>query len=387
MVRDGALLDYAIWRPGAPDGVGDLYRGRVMARVAAMAGSFRGAGWDRGVPARQRRWRGPARGRHRAGPGHARGAGRQGAAADRAAGALDERSPPARGPGALLELADRYPGRSGADGRQRAGGPTGAGSRRSGSSVAAGLRRRDRGAGRGAGAAGCATCAAASACTFIPRRRWWRSTWTRVARWPSRQGKAASHLAVNLAVLPALARQIRLRNLSGAILVDFAGLAARRRVVARPGPARRAGRGSAAPAAARLHRAGPGRDRRAARASAAARTARRPARRRAGGIASHRGRSGRAPRIGCRRCARRRRSCAALRGRSRGVAGPCAPGGAWLDASLGSPPARDGVEHRGERWLKPWARGRPARSAARPRRRRCGRSAAGGVPMSIWAVG
>jgi Ribonuclease G/E len=34
---------------------------------------------------------------------------------------------------------------------------------------------------------------------------------------------------VNRAAIPALARQIRLRNLSGAILVDFAGMPARRR--------------------------------------------------------------------------------------------------------------------------------------------------------------
>jgi Ribonuclease G/E len=38
-----------------------------------------------------------------------------------------------------------------------------------------------------------------------------------------------SHVAINRALLPALARQIRLRNLSGAILVDFAGMPARRR--------------------------------------------------------------------------------------------------------------------------------------------------------------
>ena len=47
-------------------------------------------------------------------------------------------------------------------------------------------------------------------------------------------GKMAAHLAVNRAVLPALARQIRLRNLSGAILVDFAGLPARRRAALAP---------------------------------------------------------------------------------------------------------------------------------------------------------
>ena len=34
------LVDYAIWRPGASDGVGDIHRGRVTARVPAMAGAF-----------------------------------------------------------------------------------------------------------------------------------------------------------------------------------------------------------------------------------------------------------------------------------------------------------------------------------------------------------
>src|SRR5690348_11390306 len=40
VVEGDDLLDYAIWRPGAPDGVGDLHRGRVTARVPALAGSF-----------------------------------------------------------------------------------------------------------------------------------------------------------------------------------------------------------------------------------------------------------------------------------------------------------------------------------------------------------
>ena len=50
----------------------------------------------------------------------------------------------------------------------------------------------------------------------------------------ARQGKVAAHLAANRAALPELARQIRLRNLSGAILVDFAGLPARRRAALGP---------------------------------------------------------------------------------------------------------------------------------------------------------
>jgi Ribonuclease G/E len=40
VAEDDDLLDYAIHRPGAPDGVGDLHRGRIIARVPAMAGAF-----------------------------------------------------------------------------------------------------------------------------------------------------------------------------------------------------------------------------------------------------------------------------------------------------------------------------------------------------------
>ncbi len=36
----GTLIDYALWRPGTPDGVGDIHRGRVLARVPAMGGAF-----------------------------------------------------------------------------------------------------------------------------------------------------------------------------------------------------------------------------------------------------------------------------------------------------------------------------------------------------------
>ncbi len=40
IVKDNRLLDYALWRPGAPDGVGDIHRGRIIAQVPAMAGAF-----------------------------------------------------------------------------------------------------------------------------------------------------------------------------------------------------------------------------------------------------------------------------------------------------------------------------------------------------------
>ena len=40
VVEDNRLLDFCLWRPGAPDGVGDVHRGRVTALVPAMAGAF-----------------------------------------------------------------------------------------------------------------------------------------------------------------------------------------------------------------------------------------------------------------------------------------------------------------------------------------------------------
>ena len=40
VIDDDRLLDYALWRPGAPDGVGDVHRGRVIAHVPAIAGAF-----------------------------------------------------------------------------------------------------------------------------------------------------------------------------------------------------------------------------------------------------------------------------------------------------------------------------------------------------------
>jgi hypothetical protein len=44
-----------------------------------------------------------------------------------------------------------------------------------------------------------------------------------------RDAQARRHLAINQAVVPEVARQIRLRNLSGAILVDLAGMKAKQR--------------------------------------------------------------------------------------------------------------------------------------------------------------
>jgi len=49
-----------------------------------------------------------------------------------------------------------------------------------------------------------------------------------------RRAKPAAQMAANLAALPGIARHIRLRNLSGAILVDVAGMSLRRRPALAP---------------------------------------------------------------------------------------------------------------------------------------------------------
>ena len=40
VVSSNRLVDFALWRPGAPDGVGDIHRGRVSGLVPGMAGAF-----------------------------------------------------------------------------------------------------------------------------------------------------------------------------------------------------------------------------------------------------------------------------------------------------------------------------------------------------------
>jgi hypothetical protein len=50
----------------------------------------------------------------------------------------------------------------------------------------------------------------------------------------ARQTKSAAQAALNQAILPVLARQILLRNLGGAIVVDLAGMPARRRAALAP---------------------------------------------------------------------------------------------------------------------------------------------------------
>jgi Ribonuclease G/E len=235
VVRDGKLLDYAVWRPGAPDGVGDLYRGRLIGRMRAMAGAFvaldgtegflpdseGAAGLTEGTVLAVRVTRSAQGGKGprltaRLTPGDA-------SRADRGPVGLR-----ARGDGPLPEFAERHP-----DAVVMM------------DDAALLSRFRHRLAGRLALCSGTIDDDTADQIDALARpivdlpggsRLHFHPTPALVAidvdgggAIAAVRARTAAHFAVNRSVVPALARQIRLRNLSGAILVDFAGLSARRR--------------------------------------------------------------------------------------------------------------------------------------------------------------
>lgn len=231
------MVDFAIWRPGCPDGVGDLHRGQVAARVSAMAGCFvRLAGGAEGflpdsdapegltegaaVGVRVRR---AARG----GKGPrltARISDSELTLVEAATGLALLR----RGPGAVEVLAARHPGAEVAV--DDAG-------------VMARLRPALEGRLRLVTAAFDAETEAAVAAlgeveAALPGGARMSVTPTPAlvaidvdlgAASAMGGSKTRAQMAANRALLPALARQIRLRSLAGAIVVDLGGLPVRAR--------------------------------------------------------------------------------------------------------------------------------------------------------------
>lgn len=235
VLQDGILLDYAIWRPGRPDGVGDLLRGRVSARIPAMAGVFvvlpgadgflpdseGGAGLSDGMAVGVRVTRAAQGGK---GPRlTANGV------------AVVPPGPPAllsRGPGAVERLAVLHP-----DAPVTADDPALVAQLRPalGPRITIGPVPDDALLGW--------IEALANAQIPLPggARASIHPTPALVAidvdagsATADRRAKPAAQMAANLAALPEIARQIRLRNLSGAILVDVAGMSLRRRPALAP---------------------------------------------------------------------------------------------------------------------------------------------------------
>ena len=231
------LLDYAIHRPGAPDGVGDLHRGRVVSQVPAMAGAFVALDGAEGFLPDSEGAAGLTEGTL-LGVRITRAA--QGGKGPRLTAKLDQAAiPPGpvallrRGPGAVERLAAIWP-----EAPVLVDDP----------GMAAVLKplladrvRLDR---EGVSDALAAEIEALSASVVdLPggARLSIHPTPALVAidvdagaATSARAGKVRAQFALNRFLLPELARQIRLRNLSGGIVVDLAGMPARKRAALGP---------------------------------------------------------------------------------------------------------------------------------------------------------
>lgn len=227
---DGTLHDYAIHRPGAPDGMGDLHRGRITARSLAMAGAFvaldgaegflpdsEGAASE-GTILGVRVTRAAQSGK---GP-------RLSARLSAEDQLLVGQGSPAllrRGPDALARMASMYPDApitiDDAGAAARCGRPV---------KIVPRAFDDDLEAVIAALAEPYAVLPGGARMSIHPTPALVAIDVDLGTSTTDRRGKAASQMAANRALLPALGRQIRLRNLSGAILVDLAGMPARRRV-------------------------------------------------------------------------------------------------------------------------------------------------------------
>ncbi|HUC19640.1 MAG TPA: ribonuclease E/G [Acetobacteraceae bacterium] len=228
---DGRLADFAIWRPGAPDGIGDVYRGRLIKRAPTLSGAFVSLGQepDGFLPDTE----GAA--------GLAEGESvmvritrsAQGGKGPRLSARIDDTftaGPPGllrRGPDPVLRLARLWPAA-----------PIEVDDPTIRAHLAAALPERAR-AGGGfdatleeevAGLAESTIGLAGGAILHIHPTPALIAIDLDAGRLASgREPARHAHQALNLAVIPEISRQIRLRNLSGAILVDLAGLVPRQR--------------------------------------------------------------------------------------------------------------------------------------------------------------
>jgi Ribonuclease G/E len=236
---DAGLEDFTIWRPGAPEAIGDIHIARITARVPAMAGAFASLGGGEGfLP--------DSEGAANLGIGDAvivrisRAA--QGGKGPRISARLDTpETLPAdatprrlrRGPSPLHRLAASLPA---------------APIIVDGAALFAELRpafgdRLTRVDAAFDAALDSAIDELAGPEIALPGSMRASITPTPAlvaidvdggASTAASGTKAATQMAANRAALPALARQIRLRNLGGAILIDFAGLAIKRRAALGP---------------------------------------------------------------------------------------------------------------------------------------------------------
>jgi Ribonuclease G/E len=240
VMANGVLADYALWRPGAPDGVGDVYRGRVTAIVPAMAGAFvalsvgsavvdgflpnsDGAnGLNEGTIITVQVTRAASGGKGPRLTAHVPDAGEGKAGLVR------------RGIDPLRELAARYP-----DATIRVDDAAMVASLRAdlGGRVVLVPRAFDDAIESDVEGLGEAVLTLASGVrlSIYPTPALVAIDVDGGGALVGPEAAARRHQGLNAEVIPEIARQIRLRNLSGAILVDLAGLKAKQRAALGPG--------------------------------------------------------------------------------------------------------------------------------------------------------
>ncbi len=217
LLRHADLLEYYVFRPGCPDGLADLHLARLLTHLPALAGSFVALhDAEAFLPDSENPQRATAGTYLPVRITRAAQSGKGPRVTARIPTPPPDTSPPvrllARGPTPLQDLQAAYPDEpvqhdpfdEALEARIDALGQAEA-------ILPGGLR---------------ASIVPTPALTAIDLD----SAGASAARAP----KAAAQMAANLAALPGLAREIVLRNLSGAILIDFAGLPSRKRRALEP---------------------------------------------------------------------------------------------------------------------------------------------------------
>ncbi len=232
LVEDGVLNFYMLWRPDAPDGVGDRYTGRITALVPALGGAFVELGGMVGFL-----------------PDSA--GGRGGAEGDLVDVVITRAAQGGKGP-RLARSGDAADGKPGL--RARGAGPIGEfRALRPDAPIVADdfelIARLRKLYGAIEHAAGCfapiedEVAGLADPVAALPHGARAIITPTPAltaidvdagAATAERGGKTGAQARLNRAIIPELARQIRLRNLGGAILIDFAGMKAAARASLAP---------------------------------------------------------------------------------------------------------------------------------------------------------
>lgn len=235
VAADG-LHDYAIWRPGAPDGVGDLHRGRIVARVPALAGAFVAIEGTEGFLPDSAGGADATEGDVLAVRISRAAQGGKGPRLAAVSGADPGRGSPAllaRGPDAVQRLAALHP-----DAPVLADDAALVAALRPalGARITLTARAFDEETEADVAALAEPVCDLPGGLRLgvYPTPALTALDMDLGAAAGTRGGKGAVHLERNRAALPAIARQIRLRNLSGAILLDLAGLSPRRRAALAP---------------------------------------------------------------------------------------------------------------------------------------------------------